>query len=385
MRIHLIDNGLERYGGHHDHIDRGVKAAAAARGVEISIYCLERPDPALAAELGARPLLRESMYRPLNSDPYDGAFQDFVGKRRMLIEDLHALDGEVAADDLVLLPTVSTPLLAAVGGWLLDRRRPAKVAALFHDAPAQIGPGSLAGALLRSAVRSCASAKAPMWLAATNEALAETLEPVVRGPLRVARVNHFVLPIDAADGGGPEPRIGMLGDSRPEKETALVAAIEAVGGLSRPLRLVAHRHVRAPQDGDPVDAALRAEARVELIDGWLDEPAFARLLSSLDAVLLCHDPAAFRERVSGVLGMAAGYGRPVIAPAGTWMAERIARGHAAGVCYDAPDRAAVSAALETLLDDLPAYRAKALEIAGRVRLESSAERLVDRLLRWANG
>ncbi len=288
MRIHLIDNGLDQYGGHHHPIDRGIQQAAAARGVEARIHALEDMDPALAAELGARPLLRESMYRPLNTDPYDGAFQDFVGKRRRLIEDLRTLDDEVAPDDLVLLPTVSTPLLAAVGGWFVARGRPNRLAVLFHGVDEPTEPGSLAGALLRAAVRACAHGGAPMWLAATNAPLARKLAPVVRGPLRVACVNHFVASVDEAGGGGAEPRIGVLGDSRADKETALIAAIEAVGGFPRPLRLVAHRHVRFPHPDDAVDAALRAEARVELIEGWLGEQAFARLLGSLDAVLLCH-------------------------------------------------------------------------------------------------
>ncbi|MEI9965859.1 MAG: glycosyltransferase [Caulobacteraceae bacterium] len=180
----------------------------------------------------------------------------------------------------------------------------------------------------------------------------------------------------------PVLKVGFLGSRRLEKGVDLHARLLGAVLKSRlPIQVLVQRH-RPNAPGDPLDA-FKSHPRVRLVDGWMTDAAMAELVQSLDAVMLPYDPARYGAMVSGVFTLAAGYGKPCVVPAGTWMAERIEAGEAAGVIYGRFGGDSMMAALQSLCDNIELYADQAADLAERWRRNYSADALVDRMMRWA--
>ena len=387
MRFHILDNGLGEAHGHHDHFARGFIQAARAQGHEAVVYGQADMSPALMAEFGARPLFKGSQYLPLIEDPQDGPLIDFLERRRRLARELKALDGEVAPEDVVLLPTASPALLSATGIWRRGASVKPKVAALFHRTGEPWGAGTVATAICRTSVRPFSNdPPGRFWCAATNAVLAQRLREVFQRDVAwSAQLSWFVQPFGAAK--APEPgediRIGFIGTARQEKGGGLTPTIVRLGlQRNERYRFIVHGH---GAELDSFYAGLKGHPRFELYKSWMDEQDFARLVRSLHVVVLPYERAAYAPMVSGILAMAAGYARPCAAPSGTWMARQIKAGRAAGVCFDSGHPLAVMKAVDQLVADLPAYQQAALEAAPKARAAFGIEGLVTDLARWAGG
>jgi hypothetical protein len=102
-------------------------------------------------------------------------------------------------------------------------------------------------------------------------------------------------------------------------------------------------------------------------------------------VLLAYPSEAYTSLKSGVFAEAAACGRPIVAPAETWIARDMKQGHGVGHVFREPTAASMGAALRQVLAELPELTAAAQAIAERVRYDNASQRYLERMLVLAHG
>jgi glycosyltransferase involved in cell wall biosynthesis len=100
-------------------------------------------------------------------------------------------------------------------------------------------------------------------------------------------------------------------------------------------------------------AALESGPDTKVLKGDLSSEQYARALAEADILLFPYERASYRLRCSGVFAEAASCGKVLVVPSGTWMADRITNGEAAGVIYDGNESAAIADAVIAAVENLP--------------------------------
>jgi hypothetical protein len=113
----------------------------------------------------------------------------------------------------------------------------------------------------------------------------------------------------------------------------------------------------------------------------VDQPAeeYFRDIAQADIVALIYQPAPYQTLTSGVLAEAAAYAKPIVGPAGTWIAEQIETGRAIGHVFNRPSVRSIASALLKSLADLPRLQAAALAIAETTRSAYSSQSYLERM------
>jgi glycosyltransferase involved in cell wall biosynthesis len=106
-------------------------------------------------------------------------------------------------------------------------------------------------------------------------------------------------------------------------------------------------------------------------------------LSRSSLLVLPYEPHAARSQSSGPFIEAAALGKPVVVPAGTWMSEQLAAGHAAGTIFAKPTAESVADSVIEALQGLDSFAAAAERIAPVIRKENSCQRVLERMLELA--
>lgn len=128
---------------------------------------------------------------------------------------------------------------------------------------------------------------------------------------------------------------------------------------------------------------LELSSSAELLSQEQDTADYLANFCRCTAVLLAYEPRSYAALNSGVFIEAASFGKPVIAPAGTWMARQIAAGSGAGTLFEELNPESVAAALLEVLRNADKFNAAAGAVASRVRTENSSLRFVEEMLRLA--
>jgi glycosyltransferase involved in cell wall biosynthesis len=378
--VHLFDSGLRAREGHHDHFAYGLRDRLRREGLELHIHAHQSLEPGLTAELGARPVFQRSLYDRRTYGAFAEALRDHDQAARTYGADLERADVDLGPDDLCLLPTATPAELQGLASWLSSSNRQARLATIFHWADARrLGSDYVQGALLRRAA-SAVSAIAPdrLWIAATHQGLVEPLGEIFGQAARLTPSLTF----HTSTLSPPKPahgalRVGILGAPRAAKGLArVIHLLDALPQGAFDITLQAHG-LSAEALG-PLEAAAQGKAR--LVTHWLTSQDLDALFAELDCVLLPYEPAVYATMVSGVFTLAAGQGRPVIAPAGTWMSQRLVQQEVAGVVYDGNETDALIKALFALSTDRQRYQSMALAWAPSWRARYGADALLDDLL-----
>lgn len=103
-------------------------------------------------------------------------------------------------------------------------------------------------------------------------------------------------------------------------------------------------------------------------------------LSRSTVALLAYEPQTYQVLHSGVFTEAASYGKPVIVPAGTAMAELLAARHGVGTTFDEPSAESLAGAVLTVLRDHDGFCAEARSLAPGIRRENSSHSYLKRIL-----
>jgi hypothetical protein len=122
-----------------------------------------------------------------------------------------------------------------------------------------------------------------------------------------------------------------------------------------------------------------------VIDGDLGVDEYFAGIARSDLVLLAYPSEAYTSLKSGVFAEAAAFGKPVVAPAETWIARDMKEGHGVGQVFLEPTAESMHAALTQALGKLPELAAAAQAIAQRVRHDNASQRYLERMLVLADG
>jgi glycosyltransferase involved in cell wall biosynthesis len=136
-------------------------------------------------------------------------------------------------------------------------------------------------------------------------------------------------------------------------------------------------------NADALAAALQATGapvRVSIHPGSLStEDYFRRVLAS-DLILLPYDDPVYALMPSGIFADAVVCGTPVVAPAGTWISDRLDEGWGAGVTFSTPSAALIAEAALSAIESLGDLRAKAAGQGVAWREAHSLEAYLDHVM-----
>jgi hypothetical protein len=359
MSVQLVSfhHRLAHLGGHKYAEVLGLMPAAEARGLELWLLMHEGADAATrrALPLGLAVLHDATFQMELS---YDERCADFTSMLSRHVDPL------IRKDDWLFVTTCTQCELRGLVHWIgrLDENNRPWVFACFHsDRWNRYGAEERARqvaefrALATDLARSDRGAKRRLIVGAVTEALCAELRSLLGIP---------VAPVPMMMPSSPyvpnEPRepghavVGFLGGARFEKGGHHVAAVRRE--LMRSDRVaflvqLANEQLSVEQFSELCKAA--AAPNTTVVHGSLEQSLYRSLVAKADILLLPYDRTSYRNRPSAIFVEAASTGRPVVAPSGTWMADQIGSGRAAGVTYDGDDTQAIVAAVLNATANLP--------------------------------
>lgn len=394
MKVHLLDAGLLQRIGHHFQMAAGFRDSFARSNIECRVYAHQEVAADIRQLIGALPVFSQDHYEFRSSDPYSQYLEDMLeGGRRFAADLQQHFPAPPADEDLVLLPTAGPRELAGLAQWLALRKARPRIAAIFHGfvlPKAVLAPGSSSAAIYRyvGKMLKVLPGEERLMLAATTRGFGR--------PLGKAMDIRFIVPPAPVwyPGADVDGGIGEL-----KKNAPLQAAF--IGQMRRDhgYHLV-HDVVRALQVGKPkvrcviqlgvvpkeLDLApydeLERKGMARLLRGWQEDEVIMNLLRESSVAVFPYNRATFKDRLSGALCTAAGYGRPCVVPSGTWLAEQVQSGGVAGAIYEGDDPEAIATAVRTVLADRDRQVNRARELAPLWRAKESGGALTHGLVRW---
>jgi glycosyltransferase involved in cell wall biosynthesis len=367
MKTICLHHRLGGYTSHHFNEAYGFRREFERRGRELVLLVNSQAPADIVAQLKAHAVLDDPTFRlEWTFEERSRRFRDMLHKR---------VDRLVNAEDCVLL-TVSTQLEAhALTRWLqeLPRRKKPWIVILFlsdrwnragrDEYERQIAEFRKLEAVLSSLVPEDAR---KVVFCAVTELLADELggllgtrPHVVPMPLAFgeARSSHSTGP------GSNPPRVAILGGTRREKGSHLIPGIVRA---CRPLVQVEFivqlmNNTLTPEEFEAL-GRVAEEPEVSVIREAMCLADYEAALDSADLALFPYEVIPYRKRGSGVFAEAVAFGKPVVVTPGTWMAEQIEAGRAAGTISEDLRPESFAAAI-------------ALCVAGLERMRQSAQAL----------
>lgn len=407
MRFFILQNGLETRATHYFNESLAWRAVLGERGIGCRLYVNRRALPEIVAALEAVPAFAYGTDDFVPFDPQTQGLHDLVLKSDRFALDCRVLERHGAgAGDIVVLPYAGGAEMAGLARWLESRKaaaRPRAVAVVhrpgddwrFDPARRRVVAGTT-GPLRYGALRlSRAAGEARLLLAATSTRLAGLIGAVTG--LEVAALPimwryPLAEAMAAQDDVAVLPRfrgrtwdLGLLGEWRPEKggRLALDALCHVFAACPWLSVLLQVRDAAQVAEVQATLAGTPGDGNIAVVAGTLGSEEFEAAVGACRMLLLPYNPERYVGRVSGLLVEAAAWGRPAIAPAGTWMADMIGEGRAAGVLFDRFAAEDIGEAVVRALGDREALEARARALAAPWRAAERMERTVDTILAWA--
>jgi hypothetical protein len=366
----------------------GYRAAAQELGLSIKILVPRGTSPRILAVIGAVPSLEQLPRYEFGADDREllpTLLHDFLDAERLLQPVWSSIDNENLEQVRAVVCTFAHPaLIRSAGLWLQDR-------SADHRPPI----------FFRFTADASASAQA-FFLRLASEDLMTRLgedgvfflgdsEELVRRLKRVVRRHTSVLSIPKYFGDPPASkqkpiagrayvhvnfRCRQLAHRTNEIMRMTKRAIPAASFLIKFTGNAPAAGAAALTNGRPLASAEVAPA------DQAQEEYFSNLTNSSVVVLPYDDIDP--QRPSGVFVEAAGLGRPVVVPAGTWMAQEIAAKHAAGVTFDQLTPESVAAALVEALRNVDELSVTAEALAPLLKTKHSTTHVLQSLLALAS-
>lgn len=397
MTLYILENNLRERLGHFLNSTQGLKREAEARGVDVQVLVNRRASPEVLALVEGRGVFT---YNSWEGDRRRWLWRHGPGQTResAALRTMEILGRSFAygcrtiespsADDIILVPTASQAQVHGLAIYLESLppdRRPV-VAMNFHWSNWEGRPDRAAA--YRQAYTRLVRAVGPgrLLLTATTAALASSLSRTVDLP-----VERFPLPLDygavkepITDPADSRPTVAVVGRSlRRKGSQQLRRIVPRLRRLVPGVRLFVQATFGMPLMAFlytvPV-AFLWVFPHVRVHFGGLSMAGYLDLLRSAHITLLPYDAHEYASRSSGVFAECAALGRVAVVPSGTWMAEQLQEGRAAGVAYDGSDPDSIAGAVALAVRELPALAAVARDRADYWWSCESASAYVDRLL-----
>jgi hypothetical protein len=383
-RLVVVGYRLTRAGHWYNEL-LGYASAGRKLGWRISVIVPKSADKDV---VGAIPAKRKLDDLPPLPEPKE--FEDdpvgFVDQTISLSSLWSALDIEkLRESDLVLFAHADPRLLIGIGTWLSRRTVDARPNVFFRFIGYEIlDPASQPIPEVRFYA---AAAYALARFDSDKVHLLVNSLPVERALEVTTMRRSFNMPL-------PKylPPPGIIADRQPANRTFIYLRLNPSSGslldnVSEIIRLVLQKSpevffifkfgweslpVRSVIAGDLLD-----HVRIVPLEQSAEE--YLRDIAQADIVALIYQPKPYQILTSGVAAEAAAYAKPIVGPAGTWIAEQIETGRAIGHVFDRPSARSISSTLLKSLADLPRLQAAARAIAETTRSAYSSQRYLERM------
>lgn len=372
MKVICIHPRFAGLTSHHFNESHGFVQEFHRRGREFLLLINVNASSQIAAQLNARAVLEDPTFR------MEWSFNE---RSDRFLAMLHAqVDSDLKANDLVLL-TVSTQLEAhALTRWLQELpldEKPWIVILFLSDRWNRSGREEYERQTaefrkLNAAISGLATIDVQRLIfCAPTDLLAAELSALLG-----AKVYVVPVPLPYGDPGlysSPKsnphlPRVAVLGGTRREKGSHLLPDIVRACRSQVPVEFLIHltNNTLTGTEFDEL-AQIAKEPGVMVIRKPITLPEYNIALNSADICLFPYEVIPYRKRNSGVFGEAVAYGKPVIATRGTWMAEQIEAGRAAGTIFEDLEPESIARAIACCVLDLKSLQqsAQALSIEWR--------------------
>jgi glycosyltransferase involved in cell wall biosynthesis len=366
------------------------KTEGSGLGLAVRILVLRSTAALLGASLSADAVLEPLPALEVNADNFIGQMIAF-GDAAAILQPLWArLDAEkLGGSDLIYFPRGHPVLIRGVGWWLAEQppeRHPNVFFRIVGDELTDLETGRFKprAAFYRLA---CADLRTRpgqerVFFLVNSKAKARSVSRVCRRRPFMMQ-HHFGRPVAGVPAPVPltpivyvhlNPRSGRLAANLGDIIRRVVASEPSVKFL-----------IRVPVELSETIAAPEPEivASVEILPTEQSTADYLANLARCTMVLLAYEAQPYKALTSGVFTEAASLGKPVIVPAGTWMAEKIAEGYGVGMAFEGPAAASVADVILHALRSSDRLGATAREIAPRLGEETGCRRFIERMMALA--
>jgi len=382
MKVICIHPRFAGLTSHHFNESHGFIQEFRRRGEEFFLLINIHAGAEIATALNARRVLDDPTFR------LEWSFKE---RSDRFLAMLHAqIDADLNANDRVLI-TVSTQLEAyALTRWLQELpldKKPWIVILILSDRWNRSGREEYERQIaefriLNAAISSLAPEDAHRLIFFTmTDLLARELNELLGTKVQVAP-----MPLEYGDPclyssakrNSNLPLVAVLGGTRREKGSYLMPDIvRACRSQVQVEFLVQFANDAFTAEDAKKLAQIAAEPEVIVISKPMTLPEYNIALNSADIGLFPYEIVPYRKRSSGVFAEAVAYGKPVIATRGTWMAEQIAAGHAAGTIIDDLEPDSIARAIAHCVADLESLRRSAQTLSIEWRNKGGISAFVD--------
>jgi glycosyltransferase involved in cell wall biosynthesis len=334
-----IHHRLSGLTSHHFNEAYGFIQEFDRRGRDFHLLISIHASPQIAKELNARRVL---------DDPTFHMEWSFEERSHRFLDMLHSqIDADLNANDWVLI-TIATQLeIHALTRWLQELpsdKKPWIVILILSDRWNRSGRDEYERQMaefrtLKTTLASVSHADAHRLIFFTlTDLLAKELHDLLGTKVDVAPIPLPYGPPEIYTQpklGSSLPRVAILGGTRREKGSYLIPDIIRACRSQVEVEFLVHltNNSLTTEEVEKLSHIID-EPQVTIIDKPMSLSEYNIVLNSADIALFPYEIIPYRKRNSGVFAEAVAYGKPVIATRGTWMAEQVEAGRAAGVVFE---------------------------------------------------
>jgi hypothetical protein len=406
MSMFVMQPEMSDYTGHMHQETLGWLEAGRRHGVDIKVFCDLKATPAVIAETKATPVFgliwpdvdrycRRDQHLDA-TDPYGQRLTNFTILTRSIARGCAVAWASARRPKVVVFPWATAGNMNGAAEWLADLAPEDRPAMVFNF----LGPdfswkvdrdtGNASGdfSYFRFASRRLVALTPPgkLLFTAIDARLCALTAKLIEAECRPSPLPQYYggLSDMAADRDEMGVTIGLLGDPRWDKNEALSVDIVDVVCRAEP-----RARFLVQARGDDMALALAkqfdargAHIRVRVSSGPLPRDQYLRLVASCDLMLLPYVAERYAMRGSGIFCDSLAIGLPVVAPAETWLSDRLAEGWGAGETFGVTDLPSILAATQRAMASLPALKARAAGGAAGWRAKYSVGAYMDQIMAW---
>ncbi len=384
----IVDNSLKDFVGHHFEYVRSLLPVLQSLKIPSVVLANRSASSELKRTLGVEPVFRRTHYATPCRIRKVAFFANPAIMNYSFFRDMQAaLNDRTRADWILFAPNIDHMELLGWAWWLrsipVDRRPQVRLLLRWSyftekDSREKGRYSALAEFSLRQLEQFPS-----LRLVTDSERLASEHRRLTQLPINVLPIPHTQFASTATlKMASSNPLVVFLGGARSEKGFPLL--IEAAPQLlAAGIQLTVQCHLDDSSDRKAAEARIKAESMtdpgIRLIKEPLDSVGYYALLRSADIIVAPYRKQYYRSRTSGIVVEALAAGKPVVVPAGTWMADQIADG-AAGRTFADGDPGALVGAIKDIATRMHQYSAEAVTYRERWLTIHNPTRLVESLL-----